>query len=211
MTASSQQPSSHEAVEPWEKLFNPEALRKNLVAASIYLASYEMLREALIGHLRGFFGDDWTPDGGWKKSPEYIEEVLSLDKKEMVACAKWFKNSNALTEDDLLMLKELANQRNIVAHEMHNIIGMPGKEVSIPHLLAMHALTIKIDNWWIRNVEIPSNPEFDDVALTEDDLQRACSGRNAVMQMLIQVALGDDSQLLGVYQGIKERIAKKNV
>ncbi|MCK4376093.1 MAG: hypothetical protein KAX19_12215 [Candidatus Brocadiae bacterium] len=196
------------ATASWDKFLNAQTLRQTLVAASVFLTAYEMLKDALIDHLRGFYSHTWSADGEWEISPEYREKVLSLDKKEMVACAKWFRQGGALDDDDLLLLKEVADHRNVVAHELPSILGSIEKDVSLLHLRCIYALTSKIDKWWIREIEVPTNPDFDDASPTDEQLDKSFSIRMLTMSLLIQVAEGDDSALVGLYKEWKREIRK---
>jgi hypothetical protein len=197
-----------DADESWEKFLNPKTLKQNLIAASVFLAAYEMMKEALIGHLRSFFFNEWTPENGWKISDKYRDRVLSLDRKEMAACAKWFRDSGALDDEDLLVLKELANHRNIIAHELPAILGTVEKDVSLLHLRGIYALTTKIDRWWLREVEATTNPDFDDQDSGEAQWDESFSMRMAFMSLLIQLAEGDDSGLLKLYEEWISKIRK---
>jgi hypothetical protein len=184
----------------WEKFLNPRSLKQNLIAASVFLAAYEMLKEALIGHLRAFFSREWTLEDGWKISDEYRNRVLSLDRKEMAACAKWFRDSGALDDEDLAALKEIAKHRNVVAHELPAILGTVEKDVSLLHLRAIYVLTTKIDQWWLREIEAAVNPVFDDQDLGEAQWGESLSMRMAIMSLLIQLAEGDDAALVELYE-----------
>ena len=184
----------------WEKFLNPKTLRQNLVAASVYLAAYEMLKQALIDQLRGFYSNSWSAEDGWIVSESYGKKVLSLDKKEMVACAKWFRNSGALTDDDLLVLSDIAKHRNTVAHELPSLLSSVEQEVSLTHLRCIFALIIKIDKWWLREVELSINPAFDERQPTDEELEQSCSMRMLFMSLLVQVAEGDDSKLAELYE-----------
>lgn len=42
------------AFRGWAKLVNPDSLRSNLIAASIFLAAYEILRASVIDHIKDF-------------------------------------------------------------------------------------------------------------------------------------------------------------
>lgn len=190
----------NDARASWDKFLNPLTLKHNLIAASVFLAAYEMLKDALIDQLREFYSHSWSQDGGWEISERYRQHVLSLDKKEMVACAKWFRQAGALSDDDLRVLKEVATHRNIVAHELPSIIGSVEKDVSLLHLRCILALTCKIDKWWIREVEVPSNPDFDNYPLTDEQLKDSYSMRMVIMSFLVQIAEGDDSALAALYE-----------
>lgn len=182
----------------WEKFLNPQKLKRNLISASVFLAAYELLKQSLIEQLRGFYSTELDASGGWRISEEYRTEVLALDKREMVACSKWFLKVGALGADDLVVLKELAEHRNFIAHELPEIIGA-SNEVSLLHMRCIYAVTSKIDNWWIREIEIPVNPNFDGREFTEEELSGCFSMRVMIMSLLIEIAEGGDSALASVY------------
>jgi hypothetical protein len=170
----------------------------------VFLAAYEMLKDALIDQPRSFFSDEWTTDGGWEISEAYRTKVLSLDRKEMVACAKWFHASGALDDDDLVALRAIAEHRNIVAHELPSIIGSVEKDVSLMHLRCIYAVTSKIDKWWIREIEVPTNPDFDHEPITEEQLDNSYSARMLIMSLLVRIAEGDDSELAPPIRRLEE-------
>jgi hypothetical protein len=188
----------------WEKFLNPLSLRQNLVAASVFLVAYEMLRQALIGHLRSFFGNNWTLDEVCEVTPEYRENVLSLEKKEIVACAKWFRLHGGLEDDDLVTLKDITDQRNVIAHELPAIVFSNEKNISAIHLRSIYILTAKVDNWWLREIEIPTNPECD--GMSDEEIERSSSLRVMLMSMLVELAEGDDSALVELYRLWKEAV-----
>jgi len=126
--------------------------------------------------------------------------VLAFDKRESNACALWFKNNGALGTDDLILLKEIIDHRNEIAHELPALVTTDGRDISLPLLRSIYFLTSKVDNWWIRNVEVPTNPDFDGAYPTEEDLKEAVSMRMVVMSLLIQVAEGDDSGLQSIHR-----------
>lgn len=57
----------------WAKFLNPEVLRGNPIAASIFLAAYEMLRASVIERIRSFFSHEFR-DGEWIASVDYRTE-----------------------------------------------------------------------------------------------------------------------------------------
>ena len=55
----------------------------------------------------------------------------------------------------------------------------------------MLALLRKIEVWWITNVEIPVNPDFDGNDVDEDEIT---PGPVIAMRLLLDIALGDREQ-----------------
>lgn len=53
--------------ESWSDFLNPDAMRPGLIRASIYIAGFETLKDAIIARLRDFF---WT---GFDESGDKID------------------------------------------------------------------------------------------------------------------------------------------
>jgi len=192
------------AFRGWAKLLNPDELRTNLVRASIFLTAFEFLRQALIEHLEGFFSDGWDANGPIL-GEDYRSKVLSLHQMPFFASAIWFRNSGALGDDDLDRIREIREHRNFVAHHIPEILGSVDSEVRPDLLRAIADIVRKIDVWWIREVEIPTNPDFDSTASHDIDLEATISMRMAVLDLLLQVADGDDETLRKLYEQFKRR------
>jgi hypothetical protein len=189
------------ATDSWDNFLNPQVLKQNLITSSILLTAYEMLKDSLIGRLRGFYSLSIDDKGKWEICGEYREKVLSLDKNEMVACEKWFRKNGALDDDDLLSLKKLTNMRNMVAHELPSMIGSTNEGLLF-HLQLIFALTSKVDKWWIKEIEIPTNPDKGN--FTAEELAASFSMRMLIVSLLIKVAEGDDSELTSMYKTWKK-------
>ena len=192
------------AFRSWAKLLNPEELRANLIRASIFLTAYEFLSQALIEHLQGFFSDGFEANGP-VLGDDYRSKVLSLHSMPFLASAIWFRDSGALNDEDLDRIREIREHRNFVAHHIPEILGSIESEVRSDLLWAIAEIVRKIDVWWIREVEIPTNPDFD--SSDPDDIEFAAtfSMRMAVLDLLLQVADGNEETLRQLYGQFKER------
>lgn len=191
----SQDPES--ALRSWKTLLNPDELRANLVLAAVYLTGYEMLKEALIDHLEGFFSDGFDADG-WILGDRYRQKVLSLHKMPFFASAEWFCQVGAIDRSDVELIQRIREHRNFIAHHIPEIIG-GSREVDAQLLMGMREVAAKIDGWWLREVEIPTNPDFDDMDMSEVDLDKSFSLRGFTMDLLIQLATGDEAPLREIY------------
>jgi hypothetical protein len=187
------------AFRSWTKLLNPEELRSNLIRASIYLTAYEFLHQALIEHLEGFFADGLNADGPIL-GENYRTKVLSLHKMVFLASAIWFRDAGALTEQDLERIKEIREHRNFVAHHIPDILGSVDADVRLDLLDTIAEIVRKIDVWWIREIEIPTNPDFDMMAADDTDTHGIFSMRMAVLDLLRQVASDNDEGLRQLYE-----------
>jgi hypothetical protein len=75
---------------------------------------------------------------------------------------------------------------------MHQLAsgGAPSKHVAeLPKLVA---LLRKIEIWWIVNVEIPTNPDFDDA--TDVDEDGILPGPVMAVSLMVDVALGSEEE-----------------
>jgi hypothetical protein len=160
----------------WLKLLNPDSLKKSLIQTSLYITCWEMLKEAIIDQPRGFYSHEWK-DGDMVPSPRYATEVLSLDRNVLMASAVWFKERDAISDSDIQTIRDLRSHRNEIAHELPKFIASTDSNVQLNFLNAILYLTQKIDKWWIQNIEIPTNPDFDGRQLSEQDLNEVSSMR----------------------------------
>ena len=110
----------------WERFLDPEVLRPNLILASIYIATFEILKDSIIGRLRDFYVSGFDENGDIIM-PEYNDEVLIKDKSPTYASLKWLKESEAVTDEYIQKFNEIKEYRNRIAHEMTKMLteGLP--------------------------------------------------------------------------------------
>lgn len=194
--------------ENWLKFLDPESLKMSLIQTSMYLTCWEFLKQSLIEKPRDFFAHEWR-DMEAIPGPGYISKVLSLDKDPLIASMLWFREHAAVTDADVTLLRELRSHRNEIAHELPKFLANVEVSVRLEYLDFILLLLNKIDSWWIREIEIPTNPDFDAGKLTEEDLAGVKSMTMLIMPMLIAVAKGKDDDLRAVYEPL-ERELKQN-
>ena len=176
----------------WERFLDPGVLRPNLVLASLYIAAFEVLKNSIIERLRDFYVSGFDQKG-MIISPEYKEEVLSKDKSPTYASLKWLKRSDAINDDDIEKFNKIKEFRNFLAHEITKML-MEGLPTDFPERFNdMVALLDKIERWWIVNVEIPTNPDFDG-RYEEIDESGIIPGPILSLRMMVDVALGSDEE-----------------
>ena len=149
-----------------------------------------MLLDSIKRHPLDFFSDRWTIDGP-EPSAKYATEVLALDPKgkndALRGSIAWLRKMDAISVDDEVSIRSVSNARNELAHEMTGMLGGSKPPEFIDHFAMLMTLVQKIERWWIINVELATNPDFDGQEIDEDGI---ISGSSLVMQMLSQVALG---------------------
>ena len=173
-----------------ERFLDPEILRPNLILASIYIVAFEVLKNSIINRIRdsfilGFDGKEWTV------SPEYTESVLSKNKSPIYASLMWLQEVEAVNDEDIEKFEKIKNLRNIIAHEITELLmsGLPSEFAD--RYSEMINLLDKIERWWIVNYEIPINPDLY-YRIDEIDVTKIVPCPVASLKILVDVALGSD-------------------
>ena len=66
-------------------------------------------------------------------------------------------------------------------------------EVNIDLMAEIVRLVSKIDRWWVREVEIPTNADCDGEEITDEEI---ISGRMIILQIMLRILTGEDSTVL---------------
>jgi len=177
---------NEEASKQWNNLLDPEILSTNLKTASIYIAAYEILKDSIIGRLTDFFSV-WSDDGCFKPTQDYKTYVLSRNKSPLYASLDWFREMDAISSDDLNNFEEIKQLRNELAHEMPRHLSQGMGNDFFKTFALMFEFLNKIETWWIVNMEIPVDSDFDGQTVEDKDV---FSGRQLLLQMMFDVALG---------------------
>ena len=185
----------------WERFLNPEILRANLVVASLFITAFEMLKDSIIGRIRDFFIDGFN-ENGWIVNENYKTKVLSLNKSPLYACLEWLKSMNVIDENDVVEFGKIKDCRNEIAHEITNFISKGPKIDPLPLFPNMIDLLYKIEKWWILNVEIPTNPDFDGQEIDEDGI---VPGQIMTIRLLADIALGSEEESKFYYKEFIKR------
>jgi hypothetical protein len=183
------------ALQGWAKFLNPESLKSNLITASIFLAAYETLKASVIDRIRNFFTYEFDENGG-VVSEDYESEVLSLDtnknKSPLRASLLWLKQRSVISATDIELVDNIRNHRNELAHNLPEFLTTVDADVNVNFLYQIYNLVAKIDCWWIKEVEISANSDFDTQEVDDIDIQ---SGTMLFIQMMVKIAAGEDSSI----------------
>ena len=186
----------------WEDFLNPEVMRPRLIAASIYVAGFEALKDVLVERIRDFFYAGFDEKGD-KIDPKYQADVLSRNRSPVYASLAWLRDMKVIDDEDMNTFDRLKTCRNVLAHDLLATLSSQGLPVDFPKCLEdMVVLLHKIEVWWTANVEIPTNPDFDGVAIDQGDI---VPGSVLSMQLLMEVALGDEQRSKFYYDEFRKR------
>jgi hypothetical protein len=185
----------------WERFLKPENLKANLIISSLFITSYEILKDSIITRIRNFFTNGLN-EKGWIVDKEYQTEVKSLNKSLLYASLEWLKNMKAIDNNDIEEFNEIKKCRNELAHEIVNFITRGSTINPLPLFPKMINLLDKIEKWWILNVEIELNPNLND---KEIDKKGIVPGPIIMLRVLMDIALGNEKESSFYYNGFKEQ------
>lgn len=177
--------------DQWEKFLDPDVLRPSLFIATMFITTFEILKDTIIDKIREFYiiGLD---ENGPNVSPNYHSDVLSKHKSPLYASLQWLQENNAINNEDLKTFEQLKKTRNLLAHQLFAVVTGQVTSAHEAEFDALVTLLRKIGVWWVVNVEIPTNPDFDGQEIDEEEI---VPGAVLSLQMLIQVASGNTELL----------------
>ncbi len=175
----------------WHDFFNPDILRPRLIHASLYITSFELLKDAVVGRIRTFMCIGFDQNEPTVAS-DYKEQVLSRHRNVVEASLDWLRDMNAITSSDIETYRSLRDLRNRLAHELFNLVAADGLPADFNTKFAdLVTLMNKIEVWWVKEFEIPSNPDFDGQEVDTADIS---PGSVIALKMLCAIALGSDDE-----------------
>lgn len=177
--------------ERWERFLDPEIVKPSLFLATMFITTFEILKNSIVDRLRDFYQIEWSKEGS-TLSPEYADKVLSRNKSAVYASLNWLLDQQAINESDLATFELLKKTRNLLAHRLFDVVT---GQVESPHQEQFNVLVEllrKIEVWWVVNVEIPTNPDYADEEIDEAGI---VPGAILSLQMLLQVASGNTELL----------------
>ena len=186
----------------WEEFLNPKVIRPRLISASIYIAGFEALKDAVVGRIRDFF---WTgfDESGDKLDPKYKLDVLARNRSPVYASLDWLRGMNVIGEADVDIFNRAKDCRNKLAHDLLSTLGSEGLPDGFDECFTeMVALLRKIAVWWITNVDIPTDPDFDGRDVDEEGI---VPGSIMTIQLLRDIALGDGERSRFYYDEFRKQ------
>lgn len=131
-------------------------------------------------------------ESGSTVNPEYQREVASRKKSILYASLEWLIEHEAIDAKDLETFEKLKGIRNQLAHQLFEVVTGQIESEHEAQFSALVELLRKIEVWWVVNVEIPINPDFDGQDINEEGI---VPGAVLSLQMLIEVASGNTELL----------------
>lgn len=184
----------------WERFLDPEVLRPSLFLATMFITTFEILKDSVVGKVRDFYSNGFDEHGPTVGS-DYQARVLSRNKSPLYASLQWLRENDAIDENDLAIFEKLKVTRNQLAHELFAVVTGQIESAHQAQFEELVALLRKIGVWWVVNLEIPTNPDFDGEEIDEEGI---VPGEVLSLQMLIEVASGN-TELLEAWRKARAR------
>ncbi len=164
-----------------ERICDKESLQFQLSFMALFIGMFEFMKDTLISRVESFLCSNMTQneDGEWVyiHNETYKNEIEKrfvdgkIVKDRLRNTVLWFKDANAISDDDYKLFRKLRDKRNSYAHKMaqHVWDGLPEQDAK--GLLDLLDLYIKLDKWWINEIEIPISGEFEPGSYDEDSVE----------------------------------------
>jgi hypothetical protein len=189
--------------EHWECFLDPEVVRPSLFMATMFITVFEILKNSIVDRLRDFYSIGWSEDGN-ADFPEYASNVLSRNKSAVYASLNWLQEHEAIDEADLAIFEQLKSTRNLLAHRLFDVVTGQAASTHQEQFTALVELLRKIEVWWVVNVELAINPDYDDQKVDEEGI---IPGAILSLQMLLHVASGG-TELLEAWRNQRAKTSK---
>lgn len=170
--------------DQWERFLDPEVVRPSLFLATMFITAFEILKDSIVEDVRGFYTNGFDENGP-TVGDEYKSKVLSKNKSPLYASLQWLRENEAIDDEDLKTFEKLKNTRNQLAHQLFAVVTGQVESAHESQFAELMALLRKIGVWWVVNVEIPTNPDYDGQEIDEEGI---VPGPILSLQMLIEVA-----------------------
>jgi len=192
-------------IDNWLKFLNPENLKDNLMFSSLYIASFEAFKDYIVNEVKFFFNNGFSGEE-FTFSEDYNIKVKTLDKSVFKASLLWLKSLEAIEDKDIEIFDDLRQYRNKLSHELMTLLfeGLPQE---FPEKFTqLIALRVKIEKWWIMNIEIPTNPDFDESPeVKEEDIMTSSQIFN---QLIFDMLSGDEKKASYYYNEFRQKFNK---
>lgn len=183
----------------FKNILNPNTLKSNLILSSLYITFFESLKDYIIDKVKEFYLTGFDSEG-FICSPEYDEKIASkITKKSKLlkVSLNWFVDCGAIEVDRVKEFDDLVDYRNFLAHEMSKFMFEGDFDKLVDKLEKLMDLQVDLDRWWILNIEIPTNPDFDNKNIEEENV---ISSSEILYKIIMEVLSGDEKSAWKYYE-----------
>jgi len=175
----------------WEELLNPEITRERLISSSLFITAFEFLKQSICDRIKDFYCFGFDESGGLLE-PKYQTEVLARNRSPVYASLSWLQENGAIEQSDIDTFERIKAARNQLAHNLYELVAGNFPSGHVELFTELVELIRKIEVWWLVNVEIPTNPDYDGQEIREDAI---IPGPVIMLQLMLEVASGNEQFL----------------
>lgn len=177
--------------EHWERFLDPDHVRPSLFLATMFITTFEILKNSVVDRIRTFYADGFDENGPILGS-DYQRDVATRNKSILYASLEWLQEHEAIDQSDLETFERLKKIRNQLAHQLFEVVTGQRESAHEAQFEVLVGLLRKIEVWWVVNFEIVINPDYDGQEIDEEGI---VPGAILSLQMLIRVASGNTELL----------------
>jgi hypothetical protein len=195
------------ARKAWDQFLDPAVMRPRLISASVYIAAFGSLKAAIVDRVRDFYWCGFDGNGD-KIDPKYQATVLSRNRSPVYASLDWLRENGAIDLVDIATFDRVKKCRNQLSHRLFDLLGTEGLPADFNQCFSeMVALLRKIEVWWIVNVEIATDPDFDGKDVDEAGI---VPGRIMTLKLLLDIALGPEQESRRYLEELRQHASGQN-
>jgi hypothetical protein len=191
----------------YEALFGAkEPLQEQLILASLYVMSFECLKDYVEENFKNFFANGFKRNKNgeveWIFSQDFYDKKVKYQKLYKLLAEKlldrnikagnlfqiaiaWFYDLEAISDHDFILIYSCTKVRNELAHELYKWL-LDDKAPSLNKELVSVPLNLyfKISNWWVVNFEAEIDPQAYE-HFSEEEMKSASSFNVQILLQLI--------------------------
>ena len=192
-------PTEKEAFSVFNRIFDSERLRTNLLLTSLYLTAFEVLVNSIIPHIDDFFvpltKDYLGPPHLKKQHQQTRAKMTSKYKQEigvkfstspnykLIPSCKWLQKNGVLNDEEIEEIKKIRDHRHSLAHDLPELIlSDVDLMVNLEHFMRIRELVRKVQLFWI-------HIDMDIKGIDEDISDEDISGGWGFLDLLISTVL----------------------
>jgi hypothetical protein len=192
------------------KFLNPNTFYRNFILSSLYITGFDLLKNSIIKRIEDFYCIGFDKNG-IKISDDYKKEVLDLDEKrnKLNSSLLWLKKQNIINQDDLDVFEKVRLHRNELAHETIKILTDSEKDINVDLLVKIKDLLKKIDQWFIIEVELQTDPDMTEEKWNSLDRDNVQSMNMIMFDYMVSIIFNPSDKNNDVYESFKKKLKEK--
>lgn len=191
----------NDTIQSFENICDMSTLQTHLSAIALFIGMYEKMIDMIEERVEAFLCDDYIAAQNnhlkcvhndlYRKYIKNRPVDEKGNKNSLKATMLWYVDVGAITQKDYDTFLHLKKLRDSYVHQMTDHIWNGLTEDNSRDLIALLELFIKLDQWWINEVEIPLSAED----VPEDyDREAVSSMALSTFLMMIQILYAGKSE-----------------